>query len=73
MSREFVVAVAAGEYFSLMLTREGEIHGMGDSNSGQLGVQNPGSRFKTPTRIASIPARALAVAAGYQHAAAVLA
>ena len=71
MSREFVVSVSAGEYFTLMLTRDGAIYGTGDSNSGQLGTQIAGSKFKTPIRLASSPPRVLAVTAGYQHAAAI--
>jgi len=72
MSQEFVVAVAAGEYFTLMTTRQGDIFGVGESNNGQLGIEGSGARLSSPSRLTSIPRGALAVAAGYQHAAAVV-
>jgi regulator of chromosome condensation len=67
-----VVSVAAGEYFTLVATADGDVFGMGSSGNGQLGVQASTSGHKSPVRVRVGDAvGTLAVAAGYQHAVAI--
>jgi hypothetical protein len=60
-----VVDVAAGPYFSLFLTGDGQVYACGDNDKGQLGNGTQGSRSATPTPIAGLN-NCIAVAAGGQ-------
>jgi alpha-tubulin suppressor-like RCC1 family protein len=46
---ENVKGVSAGENFSLFLTNDGAVFGVGQNRSGQLGVE--GQKFYTPVEI----------------------
>ena len=75
LSTRGVVAVAAGEYFTLAATSLGEIYGMGTNGNGQLGVQaDAGPSFDSPVRVELGPGvgTCVAVAAGYQHSIAIV-
>lgn len=75
LSTRGVVAVAAGEYFTLAATSVGEIYGMGANGNGQLGVQaDTGPSFDSPVRVELGPGvgTCVAVAAGYQHSVAII-
>ena len=66
------VMVAAGSRHSLAVDNSGRVWGWGDNSSGQLGLGHtrPASAMSL---ITALPARAVAVAAGTQHSAALLA
>lgn len=84
----FVVDVAAGEYFSLVTTLDGKVFGLGDGNSGQLGVSSEALKsareknrvdeqapVEIPTNLGRKGAtvgQVLTPIAGYQHAAAIV-
>lgn len=67
-----LVAVTAGSRHSLALDDTGKVWAWGDNSSGQLGLGH--TRPVTgPTLVTGLPGRALLVAAGAQHSAALLA
>jgi regulator of chromosome condensation len=67
------VSVAAGEYFTLVATVDGEVYGMGAAGNGQLGVQASNSGHNSPIRVnVGDAVGTLAVAAGYQHSVAIV-
>jgi hypothetical protein len=59
-----VVDVAAGWYFSLLLTGDGQVYACGDNDKGQLGNGTQGSRTATPTPIAGLDDCIAVAAAG---------
>jgi alpha-tubulin suppressor-like RCC1 family protein len=59
-----VVGVAAGWYFSLFLTGDGQVYACGDNDKGQLGNGTQGSRTATPTPIAGLDDCIAVAAAG---------
>jgi alpha-tubulin suppressor-like RCC1 family protein len=75
MTSRVATHVAAGEYFTLINTKEGVIYGMGSGGNGNLGVQPGGSNdISSPVRVNvnSEVGTARAIAAGYQHSVAIL-
>jgi hypothetical protein len=48
-----IVAIAAGDEFTLAVTANGLVYGWGDTVDGQLGTNGP-SEFDTPTQVAGI-------------------
>ena len=87
-SSPFAVDVAAGEYFTLVTTRDGSVFAFGDGNSGQFGVdkevlrtaREKQSRDNAAADVAWFRSRGsgkdagrvLVPVAGYQHAAAIV-
>ena len=76
LSSRRVVSVAAGEYFTLVTTMDGEIYGTGSNGNGQLGTAPESTtEYATFERVSlgTQAGDALAVAAGYQHSIAIVA
>jgi alpha-tubulin suppressor-like RCC1 family protein len=84
-SSPFAVDVAAGEYFTLVTTRDGSVFAFGDGNSGQFGIdkaslktardENPNAALDVEwfrSRVGNDVGRVLVPVAGYQHAAAIV-
>jgi alpha-tubulin suppressor-like RCC1 family protein len=65
-------AVAAGDSFSVVLEQDGTISSWGRNNSGQLGNGGAGTDSTSPVSVSSI-STATKIAAGFQHALALLA
>lgn len=81
----FAVDVAAGEYFTLVTTKDGSVFAFGDGNSGQFGIdkaslktardENPNAALDVEwfrSRVGNDVGRVLVPVAGYQHAAAIV-
>ncbi len=66
-----VVAIAAGKAHSLAIESDGSVWGWGDNSSNQLGVDTPGAYQNTPVRVQGLSGRAVAIAAGLEHSAAI--
>jgi alpha-tubulin suppressor-like RCC1 family protein len=60
-----VVAIAAGQSFSLVVTDAGEVYGWGGANVGQLGAGTVGAFSQAPVKADVVSVAA--VAAGQQH------
>jgi alpha-tubulin suppressor-like RCC1 family protein len=66
-----VVAIAAGKAHSLAIQADGAVWSWGDNGSGALGTQTPDVFQNTPVRVQGFSGRAIGIAAGLDHSAAI--
>jgi alpha-tubulin suppressor-like RCC1 family protein len=67
LSGKNIVAVAAGEFHTLALTKEGKVYATGNNLVGQLGLGDKTNRYRF-TEVTSLNGKnIIAIAAGYNH------
>jgi alpha-tubulin suppressor-like RCC1 family protein len=67
-----VMSIAAGKAHSLAIEADGSVWAWGDNSGNQLGRDTAGPYQNTPLRVDGLSGRAVAVAGGLDHSAAIL-